>query len=89
MIRLMGAIFDLGFRIAMPVTVAIMVTDMALGIISKSVPQMNVFMLGMPVKILLGLVMIYLSMASFHGILDYLMDGTYREMEAFLRAARG
>jgi flagellar biosynthetic protein FliR len=89
MIRLMGAVFDLGFRIAMPVTVAIMVTDMALGIISKSVPQMNVFMLGMPVKILLGLVMIYLSMASFHGILDYLMDGTYREMEAFLRAARG
>lgn len=89
LIRLMGIVFDLGFRIAMPVTVAIMVTDMALGIISKSVPQMNVFMLGMPVKILLGLVMIYLSMASFHGILDVLMEGTYKEMEAFLRAARG
>lgn len=89
MIRLMGTVFDLGFRIAMPVTVAILVTDMALGIISKSVPQMNVFMLGMPVKILLGLVMVYLSMASFHGILDMLMEGTYKEMEYFLREARG
>ena len=89
LIRLMGVTFELGFRIAMPVTVAILVTDMALGIISKSVPQMNVFMLGMPVKILLGLVMIYLSMTSFHGLLDLLMDGTYKEMELFLKEARG
>jgi flagellar biosynthesis protein FliR len=89
LIRLMGVVFELGFRIAMPVTVAILVTDMALGIISKSVPQMNVFMLGMPVKILLGLVMIYFSMTSFHGILDLLMEGSYKEMEQFLREARG
>lgn len=88
MIRLMGSIFEIGFRIAMPVTVAILVTDMALGIISKSVPQMNVFMLGMPVKILLGLVMLLVTLASFRGIVDFLLEGTYREMADFLKAAR-
>jgi len=89
MVRLMGTIFEIGFKIAAPITVSILVTDMALGIISKSVPQMNVFMLGMPVKILLGLLMIYITMTSFHGLLDYLMGGTYREMETFLKAAGG
>ena len=89
MIRLMGTIFEIGFKIAAPVTVAIMVTDMALGIISKSVPQMNVFMLGMPVKIIMGLLIIFVTMTSFHGIVNFLMGGTYKEMEAFLKAARG
>ncbi len=89
MIRLVGIVFDIGFKIAAPVTVVIMITDMALGIIAKSVPQMNVFMLGMPVKVILGLLMIFFAMTSFHALLDFLMEGTYREMEAFLKAARG
>ncbi len=89
MIRLMASIFEIGFRIAMPVTVAILVTDMALGIISKSVPQMNVFMLGMPVKILLGLVMLLVTLTSFRGIVDFLLEGTWKEMDDFLRSARG
>ncbi len=89
MIKLIASIFDIGFKIAAPITVVIMVTDMALGIISKSVPQMNVFMLGMPVKIIVGLLMMFFAMTSFHGLLDFLMEGTYREMEAFIKAAKG
>ena len=36
-------IFFIGFKIAAPVTAAILVTDVALGVISKAVPQINVF----------------------------------------------
>jgi flagellar biosynthetic protein FliR len=88
-IRMLIVIFEIGFKIAAPVTVAILVTDMALGIISKSIPQMNVFMLGMPIKVLLGLVVVFLTLASFHGAVTLIMEGTIKEMKGFLINAGG
>lgn len=86
-IRLFSVLFSLGFRIAAPVTVAILVTDMALGIISKSVPQMNVFMLGMPIKLILGMFILYLTLAAFRGMVSLLAEGMLREMNEFLSEA--
>jgi flagellar biosynthetic protein FliR len=41
--RLFGEVFILGFRIAAPVTAAILISDVALGVLSRTVPQLNVF----------------------------------------------
>ena len=79
--------FLIGFKIAAPITVAIMITDVALGIISKAMPQMNVFMLGMPVKVVLGLILIMLTITAFKGIVYVIMEGTYREIYDFLKNA--
>jgi flagellar biosynthetic protein FliR len=82
-------VFVTGFKIAAPVTVTIFITDMALGIISKSMPQFNVFMLGMPVKILIGLTVIMLTLVAFRGIINVIMQGTYEEIYKFLHEAKG
>jgi flagellar biosynthesis protein FliR len=44
-----------GIELAAPVMAALFVTDAVLGIANRFAPQMNVFMLGMPVKLLLTL----------------------------------
>lgn len=87
MIDLFSNVFVIGFKIAAPITVAILITDLALGIISKAMPQMNVFMLGMPVKILLGFVIMLITITAFKGIVYAIMDGTYREIYDFLKNA--
>ena len=43
-----------GLEIAAPVVIALVVTDAAFGLISRAVPQMNVFFVGLPAKILIG-----------------------------------
>ena len=43
--------------------VVLLVTDIVMGLINRSVPQINVFMLGMPLKSLLGMVL-FLFLAS-------------------------
>lgn len=86
-VEMFTTIFIIGFKIAAPITVAILITDMALGIISRAMPQMNVFMLGMPVKIILGCVIILITIGAFKGIVYVIMDGTYREIYVFLRNA--
>ncbi len=48
-------LFLLGFKIGLPVMGAIFLSDVALGIIAKLIPQINVFVIGFPIKIMLGL----------------------------------
>ena len=86
---LFSAVFTTGFKIAAPVTATIMITDLALGIVSKSMPQLNVFILGMPVKIILGLAVILLTIGTFKGIVNIIINATYEEIYKLLEQARG
>lgn len=49
--------FYLGFKIGIPIMGAVFLTDVALGVIAKLVPQVNVFVIGFSVKILLGFIL--------------------------------
>lgn len=50
----LGKIFLIGLMLAAPVVIAMLVTDAAFALVAKAVPQMNVFAIGIPAKILLG-----------------------------------
>ncbi|WP_054694393.1 flagellar biosynthetic protein FliR [Syntrophomonas palmitatica] len=47
--------FIIALKIAAPLVIAVLTTDVAMGFIARTVPQMNVFLVGMPIKIMLGL----------------------------------
>jgi flagellar biosynthetic protein FliR len=83
--RLFSDIFVLGFRMAAPIVFTVLLTDVALGIISKAMPQMNVFMVGMPLKILVGLVIIIVTMPAFMLILGELFKNVELETVNFMR----
>jgi flagellar biosynthetic protein FliR/FlhB len=42
-------------KIAIPLVLIILITDLTLGLVARTVPQLNVMILGMPIKILVGL----------------------------------
>ncbi len=48
--------FEMGFKIALPVLVVSLVTEVLLGVVMKAVPNVNFFVIGFPVKILIGLI---------------------------------
>lgn len=82
LLGMFGSIFFIGFKIAAPVVAAILITDVALGTISRMVPQLNVFVIGMPLKIFIGLVVMLVTIPMFIFILDSLfkiMDGSVLE----------
>jgi flagellar biosynthesis protein FliR/FlhB len=47
--------FTIGLKIAIPIVLIMIVTDLTLGLVARTVPQLNVMILGLPVKILVGL----------------------------------
>lgn len=47
--------FAIALKISMPIIMILLLTDIIMGLISRTVPQLNVFILGMPLKVILGL----------------------------------
>ena len=71
---LTGAIFDTALRFAAPMFVTLFITDVALGITARVAPQMNVFIVGFPLKIGVGLLVITLVIAFFPYVFGKLYE---------------
>ena len=56
-IMISGQLFSIGIGIALPIFGVLFITDILLGLTSKMMPQMNIFMVSMPLKIYLGLLL--------------------------------
>ncbi len=70
-----SGIFVSAFMIGAPVIVALIITDAAFGVVSRVVPQMNVFAVGFPAKMLVGLMLLGASLPFVSGfIADELRD---------------
>ena len=66
--------FHLGLRIALPIVGTILIVDVVLGILVKAVPQMNVFVVGLPIKVSLGLIIIFLTMPFLADAFGMIME---------------
>lgn len=62
-IRLFSRVFELALNLAAPIIIVVLVTDVVLGIISRTVPQINVLMLGMPVKSMISFIVTMLILS--------------------------
>ena len=72
--QLVGNVFALAIQIAMPVFGALLVSDVGVGLLSRTVPQINIFSIVFPVKIIFGLVILYLSIPFFGEAVAHLFN---------------
>ena len=56
-VRMTSQLFSIGLSIALPIFGVLFITDILLGFTSKMMPQMNIFMVSIPLKIYLGLLL--------------------------------
>lgn len=57
-----GRIFSAGVQLSLPIVAALLITNIALGILTRAAPQLNLFGIGFPITISVGMVMIALSL---------------------------
>ena len=80
--RLSAGVFVSALKLAAPVYVVLVLTSLALGIVARTVPQMNVFFVGMPLKIGVGLLTLALVLPMmqqlFRTMTDALMHDIWR-----------
>lgn len=77
--------FIIGMQFAAPVMAILFLIDFCLGVIAKSVPQMNVFLTGMPLKALAGFLMIFLLFIFYGNYFSSIPELMYGHIITILR----
>jgi flagellar biosynthetic protein FliR len=86
MIRMSSAMFIISVKVAAPIMVALLFTNVALGLVAKAVPQMNVFIVSFPVTIGVGLLFLMLTLPYLTEFLKQLFEGVGGNMLPLLEA---
>lgn len=61
-INMFSEAFAIGFQIAAPIIIVLLLSDLIMGLISRTIPQLNVLILGLPTKTLLGMLVIFMML---------------------------
>lgn len=80
MILFLSEYITIGFRICLPVFAVIMILNAVLGILAKVAPQMNMFAVGIQLKILVGLMTLFFTTVMLPGAADFV----FREMRVIV-----
>ncbi|MBN1759570.1 MAG: flagellar biosynthetic protein FliR [Chitinispirillaceae bacterium] len=77
-----GAIFVVAVKFAAPIYVTLILSEVALGAVARTVPQMNIFFIGMPLKIATGLgttiLVLPMLLTLFRGTVEKLIQDIWR-----------
>lgn len=80
-----GGIFLIAIKLAAPVSVALLATTVALGIVARSFPAMNVFMVSMPLNIGVGFLILGFSLPVFVRVLQGAFGGLAVQMRTLFK----
>ncbi len=72
-------------KIAMPVTFAILITNVGMGILARTMPQMNIFVIGIPMHLMIGMFMLAMLMPFYVLFLDVMFSGMYGNISTAIK----
>lgn len=76
-------IFSAGLLISLPIVVALLITNIALAVLTRAAPQLNIFALGFPLTLLGGFITIAISMNYLAVPLQQLYEFSFSAMLGF------
>ena len=74
----------IGFRICLPVFASIILMNIVLGLLAKLAPQMNMFSVGIQLKLLAGLSVLFLTIGMLPNICDFISKQMQQMMVAIV-----
>ena len=78
--------FVIGVRIVLPIFACILVINIVLGILAKVAPQMNMFVIGMQLKVLVGLCLLFFIMTLLPGMSDMIFEEMQKMTKLLIHA---
>ncbi|MEZ5569440.1 MAG: flagellar biosynthetic protein FliR [Halioglobus sp.] len=70
-----SSMFLTSLLLVMPAMTAVLLINIAFGVITRAAPQLNIFAVGFPITILAGFVFIFLSLPSVFPLLEHMFQG--------------
>ncbi len=84
-----NTMFIIAFQMSMPIVGCLFLVDVALGMIARAVPQVNVFVIGFPIKIFVGFLLLVLVMPAFFTVTKHLVEQMIITMRTLMQLYGG
>ena len=85
MTELSGGVIAIGVQLAAPAMIALLLTDLFFGLINRVAPQINVFFLGLPVKMVVGVLVVLASLTLLSDQYIHYFNESYKVFQYLLR----
>lgn len=82
--KLLSQMFLVALKIAFPILATMFLVSFILGLLAKASPQLNIFMVGFPFQIAIGLITYLIVMPFFIEAISHFIDFTFREFMRFI-----
>ena len=69
-IRITAYAFTMAVKISAPIVITLFLVSVSLGVVARTVPQMNIFIVGMPLKIGIGFLVMAMVLPLFKNIVN-------------------
>jgi flagellar biosynthetic protein FliR len=80
-----SVIFQSGVQLALPIIAVLLLTNIVLAVLTRSAPQMNIFAIGFPVTLGIGLIMLDLALPYYAAQTGALFQNSLASIENFLQ----
>lgn len=84
-LRHVSAVFVLGFALVAPVVTCLFLVELGLALLARNLPQMNMFVLGMPIKVIVGLGALAVWLGATGDYVARIFNAVFRNWEALFR----
>ena len=84
-LKAFAGVFLLAFQIAAPVIAVLWLLDIALGFLSRAVPQIHVFIVGLPLKVAFVLLVFLLLLPLLGGVMGEVFDRLSRDLQLIMQ----
>ncbi|MGP4040284.1 flagellar biosynthetic protein FliR [Gracilibacillus sp. D59] len=88
-LKTFSQMFLMAFQLALPIVGCLFLVDVALGIIARTVPQLNVFVVGLPLKILVSFAVLFMFVTFYMMIVQQLFQYTLDTMKSLIQMFGG
>lgn len=85
-VRYASVMFASGVLLALPLVAALLTTNIALGVLTRAAPQLNLFAVGFPVTLSVGMLVLFISLSAFGPMLQRLFEVGFDAVDQLLRA---
>ena len=76
--------FLLSVHVALPLIASGLMGEVAMGFITRAIPQVNVFVVGIPLKVLLGLIMLLIMLPVYVNFTDVIFDRMFESINTMM-----
>ena len=87
LVRWGGHIFHAGLQLSMPLVAALLITQVALGILTRAAPQLNIFGIGFPISLGVGMLVLVVVLPYLGGPIQTLFNQGIEASRTIPRAA--